>query len=629
MADIPTRVRQVAPSGRVAGAVIPFDIADTGQGIEAQGLAGLGRGVGDLGISLGKIAFAEGASEASTARGLADSEIRLLQESLKKNNDPNTYDAELTKSLEVIQGFRPESGVGGKQFDDFLEDAVPAWQSGVNILKIQRTQSNIEAAYITNFARASAAGDIVELNRLIDEAVNTTGVITPEQGARDLASGEAVVNRINKQKDETTVLEAAFAVWRDTGQLKDGLAVINSSGIDDKARVENEFKTRVINRRAEEKIKLEEQQEIDRGTINKAMYVDKNYSVSFDAIRVSSLSEKDKALKFKENEDRARLASIGEPEKNDSGALDAITTVIAQVGNDTLPLADAKAIYNEKSPFLKSTTADELLKELNKAFDASVDTAAARVRTDVRLRAVGRTESALDRLLEALAGAPAKDQEPLERRIASAREKFNLELSNFNRWEETHRAWRRTNNKATPEQIQQEGMRSWFTEFAGKNISQLRREEEPGTVPGEEPKAKIPALTTLSPIEEQFFRVSFAKIAKENNLNPDPDDPRHFYDYRALFEETGKLKIGPQKHFPSKFKILGHPNLIVNGRDTRTGEQATPELIAANTEANKKVKSLSISPPTERVRMISPDGKTGTIPQDKVEQAIKFGWKKL
>ncbi len=317
MADIPTRVRQVAPSGRVAGAVIPFDIADTGQGIEAQGLAGLGRGAGDLGQALQQIALADGKSEASTARGLADSEIRLLQESLKVNNDPNTYDAELGKSLEVIKGFRPESGVGGKQFDDFLEDAVPAWQSGVNILKIQRTQSNIEAAYISNSARASAAGDIVELERLIDEAVNTTGVITPEQGARDLASGEAVVNRINKQKAETTVLDAAFAVWRDTGQLADGLAIIDKSGLDDKARVENEFKTRVTNRRAEEKLELEAQQEKDLDAINKLLFSDKDYSGAMLAIENSSLDEKTQGTLFADAERRAAAAAKGVPLKND------------------------------------------------------------------------------------------------------------------------------------------------------------------------------------------------------------------------------------------------------------------------------------------------------------------------
>ena len=584
MAKIPRQVsRQVIPSGRVAGAIIPTGIADVGQGIEARGLGALGVGVGDLGQALQQIALADGKSEASTARGLADSEIRLLQESLKANNDPKTFDDELTKSLETIQGFRPESGVGGKQFDDFLEDAVPAWQSGVNILKIQRTQSNIEAAYIANSARASAAGDIVELSRLIDEAVNTTGVITPEQGARDLASGEAVVNRINKQRDETTVLDAAFAVWRDTGQLKDGLAVIDQSGLDDKARVENEFKTRVTNRRAEEKIRLEEQQETDRGTINDAMYVNKNYSVSFDAIQNSSLSETEKRPLFKENEDRARLAASGRSEANDPVALDKVTTAIAQLGNDTLPLADAKKIFSENSHLLKATTADELWKQLIGEFDRSIDTASARVRSDIRLRAIGRTESALDRLLEALAGASGKDQLKLEERIATAREKFNLELSNFNRWEETQRAWRRANNEATPEQIQKEGMRAWFTEFAGKDTTRLRLEESIGEVPG-----KKPSSTSLLPNGRVLMR------------NP----PRKMPASRGGGTVPGTL-----------FQI--------NPEDVNKKLADGWKLVPIKDRPKKE------KPPEERIRMVSPDGRTGTISADKVDEAIAQGWKRL
>lgn len=318
MARVPRQVaRQVIPSGRVAGAVIPTSIADVGQGIETRGLAGLGRGVEDLGVALGKIAFAEGTSEASTARGLAESEIRLLESRLQRNSDPATYDDELAISIETIKGFRPESSVGSKQFDDFMENAIPAWQTEVKILRINRGHANIKADYIANSARASAAGDITELERLIDEAVNTTGVITPEQGARDLVSGEAVVNRINKQKDETIVLDAAFAVWQNTGQLADGLAIIDKSGLDDKARLENELKTRITNRRAEEQLELEKQQEADLANINRLIFFDKNYDDANIAIQNSSLTEKEKGTLFADSGRRADAAAKGIPIVND------------------------------------------------------------------------------------------------------------------------------------------------------------------------------------------------------------------------------------------------------------------------------------------------------------------------
>lgn len=95
-------------------------------------------------------------------------------------------------------------------------------------------------------------------------------------------------------------------------------------------------------------------------------------------------------------------------------------------------------------------------------------------------------------------------------------------------------------------------------------------------------------LTTLPQDKEAEFQTQFAKVSASLNINSNPDDPRHFYDYRGLFKETGKLATGPQAHFPSKFKLLGHPNLIVNGKDTRTGEVATPELIEQNKVANEQ-----------------------------------------
>lgn len=93
--------------------------------------------------------------------------------------------------------------------------------------------------------------------------------------------------------------------------------------------------------------------------------------------------------------------------------------------------------------------------------------------------------------------------------------------------------------------------------------------------------------TQLSPNEETAFRKDFARVSQELGLNTNPDDPLHFFDYRGLFREKGTLEAGPNKHFPSKFKFLGHPNLIVDGKDTRTGNIATQELINQNEQINK------------------------------------------
>jgi GH24 family phage-related lysozyme (muramidase) len=68
--------------------------------------------------------------------------------------------------------------------------------------------------------------------------------------------------------------------------------------------------------------------------------------------------------------------------------------------------------------------------------------------------------------------------------------------------------------------------------------------------------------------EEQKFQQWYRQYATEWGLNPNPDDPRHQYDYRAAMRAGAK----PDKkgHWPSKFKMKGHENLIVDGVDTST-----------------------------------------------------------
>ena len=136
-------------------------------------------------------------------------------------------------------------------------------------------------------------------------------------------------------------------------------------------------------------------------------------------------------------------------------------------------------------------------------------------------------------------------------------------------------------------------------------------------------------LTSLTPQEEGSFKAEFAKVAEDLNLSDNPDDPLHFYDYRGLFKETGGLGVGPQKHFPSKFKLLGHPNLIVDGKDTRTGEKATPELVAQNKEANAQGESgraaggISTDDYEKLLGMIRPDSPLKRPASTRAQAAIQ------
>ena len=97
--------------------------------------------------------------------------------------------------------------------------------------------------------------------------------------------------------------------------------------------------------------------------------------------------------------------------------------------------------------------------------------------------------------------------------------------------------------------------------------------------------------------DEQAFQQWYGSIAKKHGLSPDPDDPRHFYDYRRAFTEGVR---GPDEsgHFPSKFKQEGHPNLVVNGRDTRRNGDEIDAILDAGLKAKKKAPGIIPDVPT-------------------------------
>ena len=70
---------------------------------------------------------------------------------------------------------------------------------------------------------------------------------------------------------------------------------------------------------------------------------------------------------------------------------------------------------------------------------------------------------------------------------------------------------------------------------------------------------------------EAAFQEWYASQARKLGLNPNPDDPRHFYDYREAFKAGAKPDS--TGHWPSKFKLEGHPRMVVGGINTKTGKR--------------------------------------------------------
>ena len=70
----------------------------------------------------------------------------------------------------------------------------------------------------------------------------------------------------------------------------------------------------------------------------------------------------------------------------------------------------------------------------------------------------------------------------------------------------------------------------------------------------------------LAPSEgDPQFSEWYSDIAERSNLSPDPDAPRHYYDYRAAYEAG--VDLDERKHLPSEFKHDLHPNRYIIGKD--------------------------------------------------------------
>ena len=68
--------------------------------------------------------------------------------------------------------------------------------------------------------------------------------------------------------------------------------------------------------------------------------------------------------------------------------------------------------------------------------------------------------------------------------------------------------------------------------------------------------------TSLTPQQEMMFRAWWEKTSKALGLDPDPDNPLHFYDYRGAWL-TGKWPEKKGEHWDSRHKTDNHPNRLI------------------------------------------------------------------
>lgn len=148
-----------------------------------------------------------------------------------------------------------------------------------------------------------------------------------------------------------------------------------------------------------------------------------------------------------------------------------------------------------------------------------------------------------------------------------------------------------------------------------RNAQTLMEAQRPGA------KSLIPPKgpSFSDPKQEAKFQNWYKQNFVSRGLNPNPDDPKHFYDYRGAFKAG--LKPGDDGHMDSRFKLPGHPRTYVDtpeGRlNTVTGKiegkpQPGSSIIGMDGEAIPLPDDLPT--PQEDVLEVPEVHVTGTIP---------------
>lgn len=74
-----------------------------------------------------------------------------------------------------------------------------------------------------------------------------------------------------------------------------------------------------------------------------------------------------------------------------------------------------------------------------------------------------------------------------------------------------------------------------------------------------------------NPGTEKSFQSWYSTWANRTGLDRNPDAPEHHYDYRAAY--LSGATPDADMHWPSQHKGDKHPNLIIDGLNTKTGKR--------------------------------------------------------
>jgi hypothetical protein len=93
----------------------------------------------------------------------AENEITSLSDRLRQNQDEDTYDAELNKSVQTINKFRPKNPLAAREYDAWVRRQTPEWKQDVKKAKEIRLNNKWVAMRDTLAEQAIDTGGLTKL----------------------------------------------------------------------------------------------------------------------------------------------------------------------------------------------------------------------------------------------------------------------------------------------------------------------------------------------------------------------------------------------------------------------------------------------------------------------------------
>lgn len=153
---ITTQRSMPGTSGGVRGQ-IDFDVGEQELWQQVGRLAGV---VGDMSLKL-HVQQAEIQLQESTLK--AEEEMLNLANRLRQNQDEDTYDAELNKSLQTMNTFTPKNQLAARDYSSWVKRQTPGWKSDVNKAKEIRLNNKWTAMRDTLAEQSIETGDSTKL----------------------------------------------------------------------------------------------------------------------------------------------------------------------------------------------------------------------------------------------------------------------------------------------------------------------------------------------------------------------------------------------------------------------------------------------------------------------------------